>query len=280
MRIITAKKITEAISRLCILANCDINQDVRSCVSGFFKKEKSRYVKFALKQIIENYKISSEDRMPLCQDTGLASVFIEIGQEVHIMGGALSEAVNAGVRKGYGEGYFRKSVVSSPLERKNTGDNTPAVIYTEIVPGNKIKITLMPKGAGSENMAALKMFSPGGGIEETIDFIVDTVLKAGANPCPPVIVGAGIGGTSDRAVLLAKKALALGIGKRNPDNKIARLEKEILRKINLSGCGIQGLGGKNTALEVHILTYPCHIASLPVAVNLDCHLNRYKTVIL
>jgi fumarate hydratase subunit alpha len=237
----------------------------------------------AAKEVIgllkENAAVAREDRIPICQDTGIAVFFIEIGQDLRIKNGFLNDAVNEGVRKGYKEGYLRKSVVD-PLTRKNTGDNTPAIIYTELVPGDKLRISFMPKGAGSENMSAITMLRPTEGIEGIREFVLECVKRAGANPCPPIVVGVGIGGTFEKAAVMAKKSLLRHIGSPNPKLELASLEEELLKAVNRTGIGPEGLGGKVTALAVHVETHPCHIASLPVAVNINCHAARHKTIIL
>jgi len=245
------------------------------------RKEASPLGKYVLKMIIENHKVASREEVPICQDTGLAVLFIELGQEVQITDGDFTGAINQGVREAYQEGYLRKSVVDDPLfERKNTKTNTPAIIYTEIVPGDKIKFTVMPKGFGSENMSTLGMLKPADGAEEIVNFIVETLRKAGPNPCPPTIIGVGIGGTADKAMVIAKKAIARKIGQSNENPKYATLEKEVLTKINNLGIGPAGLGGNITALAVHIDYLPTHIAGLPVAVNVCCHVVRHAEGIL
>jgi len=234
-----------------------------------------------LEQILENHRIAREEGVPACQDTGVAMVFLELGQDVHLVGGDLYEAINEGVRQGYTEGYLRKSLVNDPLfKRVNTGDNTPAMIYVDIVPGEDLKITVAPKGGGAENMSGLAMLAPAVGVDGVKQFVVDQVRKAGSNPCPPIIVGVGIGGTFDRVALLAKKALLRPAGSRNPDPMYAELEKELLAEVNKLGIGPQGFGGRTTALAVNIETAPCHIASLPVAVNINCHVGPHETVVL
>lgn len=233
-----------------------------------------------LKQLLENARIARENAVPMCQDTGFAVVYLELGQDVNITGGFLYDAVNQGVRKGYTEGYLRKSIVNHPLQRINTGDNTPAVIHTTIVPGDKLTITVAPKGGGSENMSAIRMLKPAEGREGVKKFVLETVKNAGPNPCPPIVVGVGLGGTFEKAALLAKQALLRPLGQPHPEPDIAELESELLGEINKIGIGPQGLGGRTTALGVHILTYPCHIASLPVAVNINCHAARHKKAVL
>ena len=233
-----------------------------------------------LDQIIENFEIAEKEEVPICQDTGMACVFLEIGQEVHITGGALQEAVDEGVRRGYEKGYLRKSVVKDPIRRGNTGDNTPAMLYTEIVPGDRIRITVAPKGFGSENMSAVRMLKPSAGLPGIEDFILEAVETAGPNPCPPVVVGVGIGGTFDKAALLAKKALMRPLNTSHPDPFYAKLERELLEKINAFGIGPQGFGGRTTALGLNIETMPTHIAGMPCAVNMSCHVTRHQTEVI
>ena len=280
MREIQASMITDTIERLCIEANQVLPDDIkksiqtcRSCVDG-------QIACGILDNIIENYEIAENEQVPICQDTGMVCVFLEIGQDVHITGGDLSEAVDEGVRRGYANGYLRKSVVKDPVRRGNTGDNTPAMLYTEIVPGENIKITVGPKGFGSENMSAIRMFKPSAGIEGIKDFILETVETAGPNPCPPMVVGVGIGGTFDKAALLAKKALMRPVDTENEDPYYADLEKEMLEKINQLGIGPQGFGGKTTALGLNIETMPTHIAGMPCAINISCHVTRHKTEVI
>lgn len=281
MRNIPVQVIIQTVKNLCIEAACNLPEDVEELIKANQAREESRFGKYIFEQMIENIRLAREENQAMCQDTGIAVVYLEVGQDVHITGGSLVDAVNEGVRQGYTQGYLRKSVVIDPVfNRKNTGDNTPAVIHTEIVPGDKLKIMVVPKGAGSENMGALKMLKPSDGLDGVKDFILKTVREAGGNPCPPVIVGVGIGGTMEKATLLAKKALTRKAGTPHPDEKYAALEKELLEKINEMGIGPQGLGGKITALAVHIETYPTHIATLPVAVNLNCHASRHREAIL
>jgi fumarate hydratase subunit alpha len=277
---IEAKKITEIVKLLCIEANYELPQDIFESLKERIKEEISPLGREILKDIIANAEIARTQRMPICQDTGIVVVFVEIGQEVHIVNGSLEEAINEGVRLGYQEEYLRRSVVKSPILRINTGDNTPAIIHYHICEGNRFSITVMPKGAGSENMSALKMLKPSDGVEGIKNFVIETVEKAGPNACPPLIVGIGIGGDFELAPYLAKKALLRGVGKRNTDKVLAQLEEELLQEINMLGIGPQGLGGSTTALDVHIETYPTHIASLPVAVNLGCHVTRHATFVL
>lgn len=279
MREIKGAQITETIRRLCIEANCYLPQDIKNCITECRKSEPWGTAQEILDRIIENYEIADSVPQPICQDTGVACVFLEIGQEVHIDGN-LTDAINEGVRQGYTEGYLRKSVVGDPLNRVNTGDNTPAMIYTDIVPGDKIKITVAPKGFGSENMSQIKMLRPSDGVEGVKSFVTKVVEEAGPNPCPPIVVGVGIGGTFDKAAYLAKKALMRSADERNADPYYADLEKELLEKINALGIGPQGFGGKTTALAVNIEKYPTHIAGLPVAVNINCHVTRHKSEVL
>lgn len=279
MREIDAKLITETVAALAVEANCILPSDIKSRIEQARQEEKWETAQGILDKIIENYGIAARDNMPICQDTGVCCVFLKIGQDVHIVGN-LAEAVNAGVKKGYGEGYLRKSVVGDPLKRVNTGDNTPAMLYTELVPGDKIEITVAPKGFGSENMSQLKMLKPSDGIEGVKAFVLKTVEEAGPNPCPPIVVGVGIGGTFDKAAYLAKKALMRSAEQRNSDSFYAELENELLEKINALGIGPQGFGGRTTALAVNIETMPTHIAGLPVAVNINCHVTRHKSAVL
>jgi fumarate hydratase subunit alpha len=281
MRDIDSKEVTQAVSRLFQEANLFLPEDVLASLRQARKTEESPVGREVLDRILENAEIAAKDRIPLCQDTGTAIVVLELGQEVHITGGDLYTAVNEGVRQGYNAGYLRKSMVRQPYSaRVNTKDNTPAVIYTEIVPGDKLKIIVMPKGGGAENMTRLAMLPPAAGRQGVIDFVVNVVDEAGSNPCPPVIVGVGIGGTVERALLLAKKALLRRVGDPNPDGEVAELEKEILRRVNNLGIGPMGYGGRTTALAVHAEVFPAHIASLPVAVNLQCHSARHKETVL
>ena len=285
MREIDVKIIENKIAELCIEANHYLGNDVKTCIVRMAEEESWPVAKDVLCCIEENIGIAEEGVFPLCQDTGLACVFLEIGQDVHLTGGLLEDAVNEGVRKGYADGYLRKSVVADPLRRVNTGDNTPAHIHTEIVAGDKVKITVAPKGFGSENMSRIAMLPPSAGAKGVKDFVVETVELAGANPCPPIVVGVGIGGTFDKAALMAKKALLLPVDKEGNDNKgtdqyYAEMEKELLDRINDLGIGPQGFGGKTTALAVNIIAVPTHIAGLPVAVNINCHVSRHKEAII
>lgn len=279
MREIDSKKISEEVKKLCIEGNIFLGEDVMRSFEENLQKEKSDLGKDILSILIENAKIAKETHIPLCQDTGMAVFFVEIGQDVIIKGDTLTEAINKGVSEGYTEGYLRKSVVS-PITRINTNDNTPAIIHYEMVKGDKIKIQYAPKGFGSENMSQLKMLKPSDGIEGVKEFIVKVVSEAGPNPCPPIVVGVGIGGTVDKCAQIAKKALFREIGEHNQDGVIADLEREMIKKINDLGIGPQGLGGNTTALAVNIETFPTHIAGLPVVVNINCHSARHKQVII
>ena len=280
MREIQAQQITDVVEKLCIEANQYLPEDVQGAIRRCRACEDWEIAQGVLDKIITNFEIAREESVPICQDTGMACVFLEIGQDVHIVGGELSEAVDEGVRRGYDKGYLRKSVVKDPVRRGNTGDNTPAMLYTEIVPGEQIKVTVGPKGFGSENMSAIRMFKPSAGIEGIKDFILETVETAGPNPCPPMVVGVGIGGTFDKCALLAKKALMRSTDERNPDPYYADLEAEMLEKINKLGIGPQGFGGKTTALALNIETLPTHIAGMPCAVNINCHVTRHKTEVI
>ena len=279
MREICASKITETVRKLCIEANCYLPQDIKDRIIACRKEESWGTAQEILDRIIENYEIADEMNQPVCQDTGVACVFLKVGQEVHIDGN-LYDAVNEGVRQGYTEGYLRKSVVRDPLDRVNTGDNTPAMIYCDIVPGDKLEITVAPKGFGSENMSRIAMLRPSDGVEGVKQFVIKAVEEAGPNPCPPIVVGVGIGGTFDKAAYMAKLALLRPLDKRNENPYYSELEKELLEKVNALGIGPQGFGGKTTALAVNIETFPTHIAGLPVAVNINCHVTRHKTEVL
>ena len=279
MREIPAARVTEVIRRLCIDANCHLPQDVKSRIECCKNQEGWALGQEILERIVENYQIADRDNVPVCQDTGVACVFLDIGQEVHIEGN-LEDAVNEGVRQGYADGYLRKSVVADPLDRVNTKDNTPAMIYYNIVPGDKLTVTVAPKGFGSENMSAIKMLRPSDGYEGVKQFILQTVEAAGPNPCPPIVVGVGIGGTFDKAAFLAKKALMRPLDVRSEKPLYAKLEAELLEEINALGIGPQGFGGGTTALAVNVESFPTHIAGLPVAVNINCHVTRHKTEVL
>jgi len=279
MREISAALITQTVKKLCIDANCHLTEDVKSCIRNCRDCENWDAAKEILDRIIENYEIADQNDQPVCQDTGVACVFLKVGQDVHIDGN-LYDAINEGVRQGYGEGYLRKSVVRDPLDRVNTGDNTPAMIYYDIVPGDKVEITVAPKGFGSENMSRIAMLRPSDGIDGVRNFVIKAVEEAGPNPCPPIVVGVGIGGTFDKAAYLAKAALLRPLDKHNDNPFYSELEQELLQKINSLGIGPQGFGGRTTALAVNIETYPTHIAGLPVAVNISCHVTRHKTEVI
>jgi len=274
MRVISSQRNIDTVKNFCINANCVLPQDMKNCIEASLTVEDWPQAKEILERIVDNYKIAEQDSKPICQDTGLACIFVSIGQDVHIEGN-LTEAIHEGVRRGYCDGYLRKSVVCDPIDRVNTGDNTPAMIYYDIVPGDKVEIIVAPKGAGSENMSQIKMLKPSDGVQGVKDFILKVVEEAGPNPCPPIVVGVGVGGTFDKAAFLAKKALIRSVDDRNQDPFWADLELELLQKINELGIGPQGFGGKTTALCVNIEQYPCHIASLPVAVNINCHVSRH-----
>ncbi|MDO8586496.1 MAG: fumarate hydratase [Armatimonadota bacterium] len=280
MREISAATITDAVARMCIEANYSLPDDVRDALREGLAVEESPAGRDVLEQLLENAEIAREEQVPICQDTGFAVVFVDLGQDAHITGGDLYGAIGAGVRKGYEEGYLRKSIVAHPLERVNTGDNTPAVIHVEVVPGDGLRITVAPKGGGSENMSSVRMLKPSDGVEGVKRFVVETVKTAGANPCPPIVVGVGIGGTMEKAAILAKKALLRRTGERSPVPFDAALEAELLTLVNNTGVGPAGLGGRVTALAVNVETFPAHIASLPVAVNIQCHAARHKEVTL
>lgn len=280
MREIQASRITDVIETLCIEANEQLPADVRQAIETCRACEDWAIAQEVLDQITTNYEIAGEEHVPICQDTGMACVFLEIGQDVHISGGDLAGAVHEGVRRGYDKGYLRKSVVKDPVRRGNTGDNTPAMIYTEIVPGDQVRITVGPKGFGSENMSMIRMFKPSAGLQGIKDFILEVVETAGPNPCPPMVVGVGIGGTFDKAALLAKKALMRPIDSSHEDPFYAELEVEMLEKVNQLGIGPQGYGGKTTAIGLNIETLPTHIAGMPCAVNINCHVTRHKTEVI
>jgi fumarate hydratase subunit alpha len=276
MREIDAGLITEAVARLSMEANYELEGDVLQALERGLEEEESPVGREVFAQLLENAEIARTEKMPICQDTGLAVVFLEMGQEVHIANGDLEAAIDEGVRKGYTEGYLRKSVLEDPLRRVNTKDNTPAVIHIRIVPGDGFKLWVVPKGGGSENMSRIAMLKPADGVEGIKRFVVDTVRNASANPCPPIVVGVGIGGTFEQCALNAKRSLLREIGSEHSDSFYAGLEKELLEQVNDTGVGPQGLGGRITALAVHIEAAPCHIASLPVAVNINCHAARHK----
>jgi len=276
VRELDVARITEAVAMLAVEACTYLGDDLVAFFEKAAEREESETGKDILAQLLENVRLARDTNMPLCQDTGLAVVFLEIGQDVHLVGGDLEAAVNEGVRKGYGEGYLRKSAVADPIgERVNTGDNTPAMLHMKIVPGDKVRVIVAPKGGGAENMSALKMMPPSAGAKGIEDFVVETVSKAGPNPCPPTVVGVGIGGNFDTSALLAKKALLRKpVGSPHADPVYADMEKRILERINKLGIGPMGLGGRTTSLAVHIVEHPCHIASFPVAVNINCHSHR------
>ena len=276
MRIINIKEITKTVKELSIEANYYLPDDIKEAIEKAEKNEKWPIANNILNKIIENSHIAAREKIPICQDTGMACVFVDIGQDVHIIGGNLEEAINEGVRQGYEEGFLRKSVVKDPLHRVNTNDNTPALIYYNIVPGDKVKIMVSPKGFGSENMSRIAMLKPSDGLEGVKNFVLETVRIAGPNPCPPIVIGIGIGGNFDKVAYLAKKALLRYVNEKNVDEFYGNLEKEL----NKIGIGPQGFGGKTTALALNIETYPTHIAGLPVAVNINCHATRHKERIL
>ncbi len=281
MREINVREISEKVARLCVEANYYLGEDVEASYHQAAEKEESPVGKEVLKQLIDNVNLAREQQVAMCQDTGLAVVFIEVGQEVRLTGGNLKDAINDGIRRGYEEGYLRKSAVKEPIwNRVNTGDNTPGIIHYDIVEGEKIKIKVAPKGGGAENMSALKMLKPSDGLQGVIDFVVEQVENAGPNPCPPTVLGVGVGGTFEKAAFLSKKALLRPLGEPHPQPNYANLEKEILQRVNSLGIGPQGFGGRVTTLAVHVEYYPTHIASLPVAVNFNCHASRHKEAVL
>ena len=279
MREIEVAKVTQGVKQAAIAANYEASADLLRALARGAAAEESESGREIFRQLLENASIAREDRVPMCQDCGLAVVFVELGQDVHLVGGSFETAIHEGIRQGYGEGYLRKSLCH-PLTRANTGDNTPAVIHTEIVPGDRLKLTVVPKGGGSENMSRVHMLKPADGWAGVKEKVVGTVREAGPNPCPPIIVGVGIGGTFERAAYLSKKSLLRELGLPNADPELAKLEEELLLAVNDLGIGPQGLGGRITALAVHLLMQPCHIASLPVAVNIQCHSSRHREVVL
>jgi fumarate hydratase subunit alpha len=279
MREIHVDEIRDNVAQICIDAAYNLSDDVLTAFDRAIETETAPGAKEILELLKENARIAKEDHIPICQDTGIAIFFVEIGQDLRIKNGFIVDAINEGVRKGYKEGYLRKSVVD-PLTRKNTGDNTPAIIYTELVPGDKLKISFMPKGAGSENMSVIRMLRPTEGVEGIKNFVLECVQRAGANPCPPVVIGVGIGGDFEKAALIAKKSLLRPVGSPNPKLELASLEEMLLKAVNKTGIGPEGLGGKVTAMAVHVESFSCHMASLPVAVNINCHAARHKTIIL
>ena len=280
MKTINVNEIIKTVKELSIEANYYLPNNVKAAIEEAEKNEKWPIANNILNKILENSQIAATEKMPICQDTGMACVFVDIGQDVHIIGGSLEEAINEGVRQGYAEGFLRKSVVKDPLHRVNTNDNTPALIYYNMVPGDKVKITVAPKGFGSENMSRIAMLKPSDGLEGVKNFVIETVRMAGPNPCPPIVIGIGIGGSFDKAAYLAKKALIRPVNENNTDEFYSNLEKELLEEVNKIGIGPQGFGGKTTALALNIETYPTHIAGLPVAVNINCHATRHKERVL
>ncbi len=281
MRQIDVNEIIPIVKKLCINANYYIGNDVINKIKEFQEKEESETAKSVLSILLDNYELAANENMPTCQDTGIAVIFVELGQDVSLISGDFYSAINEGVRQGYKEGYLRKSMVNDPIiDRINTKDNTPAIIYTDIVPGDKLKITVAPKGGGSENMSEVKMMKAADGIKGVVNFVVDRIKRSGGNPCPPIIVGVGLGGNFEQSALLAKKSLLRSLDETNPDPKWAEVEEGILNKVNNLGIGPQGFGGRTTALAVHILAKPCHIASMPVAVNVQCHAARHKSAII
>lgn len=280
MRVIEYSHLVTHVKEMCLEANCILPKDINDALERAQQQEESPLGQSVLGSVLENAHIAKTKTMPLCQDTGLVVVFADIGQDVHISGGLLTDAINEGVRQAYKDYYFRKSVVADPIERENTKDNTPAVVHVSLVEGDQLRLLLAPKGFGSENMSALRMLKPAQGIAGIKDFVVETVIKAGGNPCPPIIVGVGIGGTMEKAALMAKRALFRPIGSQNPKNHLARLEEELLELVNKTGIGPQGFGGTQTALAVFVDSYPTHIAGLPVAININCHAARHVEVII
>ena len=279
MREIQAEQITRAVGDLFVDANCNLGEDVLAAFDRAIEKDESPVAKEVIRELKENARIARDEQSPICQDTGLAVLFVEIGQDAHVVGGDLKTAINEGVRKGYGEGYLRKSACH-PFTRANTKDNTPAVIHFDIVPGDRVRIVAVPKGGGAENMSRVDMLSPSAGLEGIKDFVVKRIEASGSNPCPPTVVGVGIGGTFERSALLAKKALVRKIGERNADPELAKVEVEVLARINKLGIGPMGYGGNTTSLDVFFEVEPCHIASLPVAVNVQCHAARHKEAVI
>ncbi len=279
-RQIDCQKVIEAVASLCQQANIELSPDIQQALEAARKAEPSPAGQAILEELIENAALARQQRLAICQDTGMAVVFVRIGQDVQIVGGSLTDSIHAGVAKGYRDGYLRASVVSDPILRVNTGDNTPAVIHYDIVPGDELEITVAPKGFGSENMSAVKMFSPSAGIEGVRQFVIDTIRAAGPNPCPPIIVGVGLGGTLEKVTELAKEALLRPVGSANSQPHLHQLEQELLAAANATGIGPGGLGGRMTALAIHVEAYPTHIAGLPVAVNMSCHATRHASMTL
>ncbi len=280
MREIDTKLITDTVARLCIEANVNLPCDVADRLCAACKSESNKLAREVLGDLVENFNTARDMNIAICQDTGMAIVFVKLGQDVHLVGGALNDAINEGVRQGYKNGYLRLSVVGDPIERVNTNDNTPAIIYTEIVEGDTVEITVAPKGFGSENMSSIRMFTPSATKEDIMSFVVDTVKKAGGNPCPPIVVGVGIGGDFEYCAMLSKKALCRSLDKPNPNPTYAEMENQLLERINKTDVGPQGFGGDTTALGVNIEQFATHIAGLPVAVNVGCHVTRHKTATL
>jgi len=280
MKELFVEEIITAVEKLCIDANYDLGSDIMAGFHQALKEERSPLGIEVLERLIENAEIAHQERVPMCQDTGMAVFFVELGQDLHVVGGSLTEAINEGVRRGYEKGYLRKSVVKDPFERVNTGDNTPAVIHYDLVPGDSLHLVVAPKGFGSENMGGLKMCKPSEGLEGAMQFVVDTVDRAGGNPCPPIIVGVGVGGTMEKATFLAKKSLLREVGKHNSEERLENIEEELLARVNRLGIGPQGFGGVVTALAVNLEVYPTHIAGMPVAVNIGCHATRHKEITL
>ncbi len=277
MREVSYEEIVNSVKELCVEANYNLGKDVLDAFKSAYKYEESDVGKEVLNQLVLNAEIAGQERVPMCQDTGMAIFFVALGQDCHIVGGSLYDAINEGVRQGYREGYLRASIVEDPLQRKNTGDNTPAIIHLELVKGDRCTIHMTAKGFGSENMSRLKMLKPSDGVKGVTEFILETVKLAGPNACPPIVVGVGLGGNFEKAGILAKKSLLRPIGERHPRKEIADLEQELMEKINHLGIGPQGMGGRTTALDVHIEVFATHIAALPVAVNINCHASRHKT---
>lgn len=280
MKEINVQEIIMAVEELCLEANCILNQDVVDALQRSLAMEESPQGQEVLELLLQNAEIAEREKIPICQDTGMAVLFVEVGQDLHILGGSITEALNEGVRRGYQKGFLRKSVVADPFSRGNTQDNTPAIIHYDLVEGDSLTLTLAPKGFGSENMGALRMLKPSDGLAGVLDFVVETIDKAGANPCPPIVVGVGVGGTMEKAAYLAKKALLRDIGSENKDPELAKVEQELLRRINNLGIGPQGFGGRTTALGVNLEVFATHIAGLPVAVNINCHVARHRTITL
>lgn len=280
MRELSVSEITNAVKTMCIKANCCLNSDIFDALKSGLANETNPTAQNMLENIIKNAEIARDEQIPICQDTGMAIVFIRLGQDVHLTGGSLKDAVNAGVRQGYQEGYLRKSVVADPVRRGNTNDNTPAILYTEIIDGESVEITIAPKGFGSENMSAVKMLKPSDGLDGIIRFVTQTVKNAGSNPCPPLVIGVGIGGSFEKAAYMAKHALTRDITRSHPDPYYAELEDTLLKEINKLDIGPQGFGGKTTALGVNVETFPTHIAGMPCAVNISCHVTRHLKVTL